>query len=59
MLSNSSKYAIKAVLYLAVNSSVEKKIMVKDLKMNIYPYPKGKNKRYDTSYEPLIQCRLF
>ena len=31
MLSNSSKYAIKAVLYLAVNSSVEKKIMVKDI----------------------------
>ena len=31
MLSNSSKYAIKAVLYLAVNSSVEKKIMIKDI----------------------------
>lgn len=31
MFSNSSKYAIKAVLYLAVNSSEERKIMVKDI----------------------------
>jgi len=31
MFSNSSKYAIKAVLYLALNSSEEKKIMVKDI----------------------------
>lgn len=31
MFSNSSKYAIKAVLYLALNSNEEKKIMVKDI----------------------------
>jgi len=31
MFSNSSKYAIKAVLYLALHSSEEKKIMVKDI----------------------------
>ena len=31
MFSNSSKYAIKAVLYLAINSNEEKKIMVKDI----------------------------
>ena len=31
MFSNSTKYAIKAVLYLAVNSSEEHKIMIKDL----------------------------
>ena len=31
MFSNSTKYAIKAVLYLAVNSSEEKKIMIKDI----------------------------
>jgi len=31
MLSNSSKYAIKAVLFLAINSSKDKKIMVKDI----------------------------
>tara|TARA_R110002050_G_scaffold57866_5_gene130186 strand:- start:16322 stop:16753 length:432 start_codon:yes stop_codon:yes gene_type:complete len=31
MLSNSSKYAIKAVLFLALHSSEEKKIMAKDI----------------------------
>ena len=31
MLSNSSKYAINAVLYLAVNSSVENKIGVREI----------------------------
>lgn len=31
MFSNSSKYAIKAVLYLALNSNEKKKIMVKDI----------------------------
>ena len=31
MLSNSSKYAIKAVLFLALNSTKENKVMVKDI----------------------------
>ena len=31
MLSNSSKYAVKAVLFLALNSSEENKVMVKDI----------------------------
>lgn len=31
MLSNSSKYAIKAVFFLAVNSSEDNRVMVKDL----------------------------
>jgi Rrf2 family protein len=31
MLSNSSKYAIKGVLYLAVNSNEDRKIMVRDI----------------------------
>lgn len=31
MLSNSSKYALKGVLYLAMHSSIENKIMAKDL----------------------------
>ncbi|MGB5319032.1 RrF2 family transcriptional regulator [Eudoraea sp.] len=35
MLSNSSKYAIKAVLFLAINSSKEQKIMVKDIYSSI------------------------
>jgi len=35
MLSNSSKYAIKAVLYLALNSNEEHRIMVKDISIPI------------------------
>lgn len=31
MFSNSSKYAIKAVLFLAINSNEDKRVMVKDL----------------------------
>ncbi|ULC59474.1 Rrf2 family transcriptional regulator [Flaviramulus sp. BrNp1-15] len=31
MLSNSSKYAIKAILFLAIESSEEKKVMVKEI----------------------------
>jgi len=31
MLSNSSKYAIKAVLFLALNTTQDKKLMVKDI----------------------------
>ncbi|GAB5475065.1 MAG: Rrf2 family transcriptional regulator [Maribacter sp.] len=31
MISNSSKYALKAVLYLAVNTSEEKRILAKDI----------------------------
>jgi Rrf2 family protein len=31
MLSNSTKYAIKAVLFLAINTSEDKKVMVKDI----------------------------
>jgi Rrf2 family protein len=31
MFSNSAKYAIKATLYLAVKSSVDRKIMIKDI----------------------------
>ena len=34
MISNSSKYALRGILYLAVNSSVEQKIMAKDLSSN-------------------------
>ncbi|MBT8187085.1 MAG: Rrf2 family transcriptional regulator [Croceitalea sp.] len=35
MLSNSSKYAIKGVLYLAMKSSTEKKILAKELSVPI------------------------
>ena len=36
-----------------------KKDMLNKLKYKTYPYPKGKNKRYDASYEPTIQGKLF
>lgn len=29
------------------------------LKYKIHPYPKGENKKYDTSYKPIIQSKLF
>ena len=36
MLSNSSKYAIKGVLYLALNSSEDQKILVRDMYESIH-----------------------
>ena len=36
-----------------------KKEFSKNLNYKIYPYPKGKNKRYDSSYKPTIQTELF
>jgi hypothetical protein len=35
------------------------KIMYNELKFKIQPYPKGENKRYDASYNPLLQQKLF
>jgi hypothetical protein len=40
-------------------NKTQKKNMLKNLKYNIQPYPKGQNKRYDASYEPTIQTKLF
>jgi len=37
----------------------QKKEMMSKLKYKILPYPKGVNKRYDTSFEPTIQYELF
>jgi hypothetical protein len=45
-------------LYFNANKK-EKHKMKNDLKMSIYPYPKGENKRYDSSYKPTIQTQLF
>ena len=42
-----------------LGSKTQKKNMLKNLKYNIEPYPKGQNKRYDASYEPTIQTKLF
>lgn len=46
--------------YLYFNGNKKEKHKMKnDLKMSIYPYPKGENKRYDASYQPSIQTELF
>lgn len=37
----------------------ERKNMLNDIKLSILSYPKGDNKRYDTSYEPNTQGILF
>ena len=42
-----------------LGSKTQKKNMLKNLKYNIEPYPKGKNKRYDASYKPITQGKLF
>ena len=36
-----------------------KKKMFQSLKYKIHPYPKGENKRYDASYKPVIQTKMF
>tara|TARA_R100000655_G_scaffold73714_1_gene112231 strand:- start:22 stop:648 length:627 start_codon:yes stop_codon:yes gene_type:complete len=36
-----------------------KRKWLKELNYNIQPYPKGQNKRYDSSYKPTIQKELF
>jgi hypothetical protein len=40
-------------------SKTDKKKMNQLLKYNIFPYPKGDNIRYDASYIPLTQIRMF
>ena len=36
-----------------------RKIFKKKLKYQIEPYPKGENKKYDSSYKPEVQLNLF
>jgi hypothetical protein len=46
--------------YLYFNGSKkDKKKMKSDLKMEIKNYPKGNNKKYDSSFNPIIQQLLF
>ena len=45
-------------IYFTGNKSQKKKLK-KDLKYKKQPYPKGQNKRYDSSYKPTIQKELF
>lgn len=42
-----------------VGNKREKKEMLKMLPWSIEPYPKGDNSRYDASFEPIIQTKLF
>jgi len=42
-----------------LGNKTQKKNMLKNLKYEIKPYPKGENKRYDASYKPKTQMKLF
>ena len=42
-----------------IGNKTQKKNMLKNLKYEIQPYPKGQNKRYDASYKPTTQSKLF
>ena len=42
-----------------VGNKTQKKNMLNNLKYEVQPYPKGKNIRYDASYKPITQGRLF
>lgn len=45
-------------IYFLCNKFLKKELL-KELKYNIQPYPKGENKRYDASYKPTTQNKLF
>ena len=42
-----------------LGNKTQKKQMLNNLKYKIMPYPKGENKRYDASYKPTVQTKLF
>ena len=42
-----------------IGTKKQKKTMSESLIYEIKPYPKGKNKRYDASYKPITQGKLF
>jgi hypothetical protein len=42
-----------------IGNKKQKKQMMNELPYEIEPYPKGENKRYDASYTPTIQTKLF
>ena len=42
-----------------VGDKRDKRKMIKELPYEIQPYPKGENKRYDASYQPSTQTKLF
>jgi hypothetical protein len=42
-----------------LGSKTEKKKLIKALRYDIQPYPKGDNKRYDANYQPTTQIKLL
>ena len=42
-----------------IGNKRERKKMLKSLKYQVMPYPKGNNERYDASYQPTVQLTLF
>jgi hypothetical protein len=42
-----------------IGSKTQKQKLRKALRYEIQPYPKGDNKRYDASYQPTTQVKLF
>ena len=45
-------------IYILANKRDKKNIMQHKL-FDIKPYPKGENKKYDSSYQPQVQINLF
>jgi hypothetical protein len=46
--------------YIFINAnSKDKKTIMNNFKLEIKPYPKGENSRYDSSYKPKVQTQLF
>lgn len=45
--------------FIFVGNKRDKKIMKRMLPYKVEPYPKGDNKRYDATYKPTVQTKLF
>lgn len=45
--------------FYCIGNKIQKIQMLKELPYEIQPYPKGENKRYDASYQPITQIKLL
>ncbi len=45
--------------FFLLGSKKQKKQMIKQLKYEVKPYPKGNNNRYDSNYKPRVQLTMF
>lgn len=52
-------YTQKHRYFMFVGNKKQKSIMINDLIYKVIPYPKGVNRRYDSSYKPNVQFVLF